>query len=107
MSQLLESDLSSLRDWMVKGRFSIDRYTKKRERKTHKKRAIMEHNHDPMRIRLQHSKCLKFIEKVSFNIASEASYVYILSGQRLTKSARNGLFRRVPENTDQYRTGWF
>ena len=80
MSQLLESDLSSLRDWMVKGRFSIDRYTKKRERKTHKKRAIMEHNHDPMRIRLQHSKCLKFIEKVSFNIASEASYVYILNG---------------------------
>ena len=27
------------------------------------------------------SRCLKITEKVSFNIASEASYVYILSGQ--------------------------
>ena len=27
------------------------------------------------------SQCLKITEKVSFNIASEASYVYILSGQ--------------------------
>ena len=26
--------------------------------------------------------CLKITEKVSFNIASEASYVYILSGQK-------------------------
>ena len=29
------------------------------------------------------SRCLKITEKVSFNIASEASYVYILSGQKL------------------------
>ena len=29
--------------------------------------------------------CLKLIEKVSFNIASEASYVYILSGQKFSK----------------------
>ena len=29
------------------------------------------------------TQCLKIIEKVSFNIASEASYVYILSGQKL------------------------
>ena len=27
------------------------------------------------------SRCLKIVEKVSFNIASEASYIYILSGQ--------------------------
>ena len=27
------------------------------------------------------ARCLKITEKVSFNIASEASYVYILSGQ--------------------------
>ena len=27
--------------------------------------------------------CLKITEKVSFNVASEASYVYILSGQKL------------------------
>ena len=42
--------------------------------------------------------CLKFTEKVSFNIASEASYVYILSGQRLIKNAKNGPFWRVFEN---------
>ena len=35
---------------------------------------------------------MKIIEKVSFNIASEASYVYILSGQKLIKNAKNGLF---------------
>ena len=29
------------------------------------------------------ARCLKITEKVSFNIASEASYVYILSGQKL------------------------
>ena len=28
------------------------------------------------------AQCLKITEKVSFNIASEASYVYILSGQK-------------------------
>ena len=29
------------------------------------------------------SQCLKITEKVAFNIASEESYVYILSGQKL------------------------
>ena len=32
--------------------------------------------------------CLKITEKVSFNIASEASYVYILSGQKLIKNCQ-------------------
>ena len=31
-------------------------------------------------------------EKVSFNIASVASYVYILSGQKFIKNAKNGQF---------------
>ena len=31
-------------------------------------------------------------EKVSFNIASEASYVYILLGQKFIKNAKNGQF---------------
>ena len=31
------------------------------------------------------SQCLKIAQKVAFNIASEASYVYILSGQKLIK----------------------
>ena len=34
----------------------------------------------------QASRCLKITEKVSFNIANEASYVYILSGQKLIKN---------------------
>ena len=29
------------------------------------------------------ARCLKITEKVSFNIVSEASYIYILSGQKL------------------------
>ena len=37
-------------------------------------------------------------EKVSFNIASEVGYVYILSGQKLIKNAKNGPFWRVFEN---------
>ena len=44
------------------------------------------------------ARCLKITEKVSFNIASEASYTYILSGQKLIKNAKNGPFWRVFEN---------
>ena len=44
------------------------------------------------------SRCLKITEKVSFKIASEACYVYILSGQKLIKNAKNGSFWRVFEN---------
>ena len=43
-------------------------------------------------------RCLKITEKVSFNITSEASYVYISSGQKLIKNAKNGSFWRVFEN---------
>ena len=39
------------------------------------------------------AQCLEITEKVAFNIASEASYVYILSGQKLiNKNAKNGQF---------------
>ena len=34
------------------------------------------------------SQCLKITEKVAFNIASEASYIYILSGQKFIKNAK-------------------
>ena len=44
------------------------------------------------------SQCLKIIEKVSFNIASEASYVYIFSGQTFIEKCHNGHFWRVFEN---------
>ena len=43
-------------------------------------------------------QCLKIAKKVAFNIASEASYVYILSGKKLMKNAKNGLFWRVFKN---------
>ena len=33
-------------------------------------------------------QCLKIIEKVSLNIASEASYVYILSWQKFIKRSQ-------------------
>ena len=47
-----------------------------------------------------HAQCLKITLKVSFNVASEASRVYILSGQILIKNAKNanGQFWRVFEN---------
>ena len=34
------------------------------------------------------TQCLKITEKVAYNIASEASYVYILSGQKFIKNAK-------------------
>ena len=41
------------------------------------------------------SQCLKITEKVSFNIPSEASYVYISTGQKLIKIAKNDQFGRI------------
>ena len=38
------------------------------------------------------ARCLKITEKVTFSIASEASYVYILSRQKLIKNAKKGPF---------------
>ena len=35
-----------------------------------------------------YAQCLKITENVAYNIASEASYVYILSGQKLAKNAK-------------------
>ena len=63
-------------------------------------------------------KCFRYItvfenhKKVSFNIASEASYVYILSGQKLIKNAKIGPFGRAFENLKLavkqcYQTGQF
>ena len=37
-------------------------------------------------------QCLKITEKVSLKIASEASYIYVLSGQKFSKNAKNGQF---------------
>ena len=55
---------------------------------------------------------LKMTEKVSFNIASKASYVYILNGQKLIKNEKNYPFWRVFENLkpavkQSYQTGQF
>ena len=38
------------------------------------------------------SRCLKITEKVSFNIANEASYVYLLSGQKFITNTKNAHF---------------
>ena len=58
------------------------------------------------------SQCLEIAPKVAFNIASEASYVYILSGQKFIENAKNGQFWRVFENLKLavkqcYQTGHF
>ena len=37
-------------------------------------------------------QCLKITQKVAFDIASEASYVYILSRKKFIKNAKNGQF---------------
>ena len=57
----------------------------------------------------KNAQCLKRSQK---NVASEASYVYILSGQKLIKNAKNGPFWRVFENLKLavkqcYQTGQF
>ena len=57
-------------------------------------------------------RCLKITEKVSFNIVSAASYVYILSGQKFIENAKNGQFCRVflnlkPAVKQCYQTGQF
>ena len=72
---------------------------------------------DKTQFKLRHieemgTQCLKTTEKVSFNIASEAGFVYILSGQKLIKNAENGSFWRSFENLKLavkqcYQTGHF
>ena len=42
--------------------------------------------------------CLKITEKVSFKITSEASYVYILSGQKFIENAKNSQFWQKIQN---------
>ena len=53
---------------------------------------------EPTHFDLLLSQCLKITEKVAFSITSEVSYIYILSGQKLIKNAKNGQFWRVLEN---------
>ena len=49
---------------------------------------------------LYYAQCLKITEKVAFNIASEASYGYILSGQKFIKNAKNGQFGEFLKNSN-------
>ena len=46
-------------------------------------------------LKIKSMKCLT--EKISINIVSGASYVYILSGQKLIKNVKNGQFGRIFE----------
>ena len=45
-----------------------------------------------LRNECKQSTSLKVTEKVAFNIASEASYVYILNRQKFIKNVKNGQF---------------
>ena len=51
----------------------------------------------------QKAQFLKLTEKVSFNIASEASYIYVLNGEKLIKIAKNLILVsfRKPETCGQ------
>ena len=40
-------------------------------------------------------QCLKIAEKIAFNIASAASYVYILDEQKFIKNAKNSQSWRI------------
>ena len=47
-------------------------------------------------------------KKVAFNIASEASYVYILNGQKFIKNAKVVIFEKLKLAVKQcYETGQF
>ena len=48
------------------------------------------------------SRSLNITEKVAFNIASEASHVYILSGQKFSENAKNDQFWRVFAKTETF-----
>ena len=56
------------------------------------------------------TQCFKITEKVSFNIASEASYVYILSVQKFIKKAKNGFgefLNKLCYQTGQVDKNWW
>ena len=47
---------------------------------------------------MQHSRCLKITEKVSFKLRAKRATYTILFGQKLIENAKNGPFWRVFEN---------
>ena len=49
----------------------------------------------------------KLQKKVSLNIASKASYFYILNGQKMAKNAKNGQFWQVFENLKIATKQWY
>ena len=54
------------------------------------------------------AQCLKITEKVSFNNASEASYVYILNGSKKPKMVNLASFETLKLEVKQnYQTGHF
>ena len=63
----------------------------------HRNDAATKHNLNISQPLSATSQCLKITEKVAFITTSEASYVYILSGQKFTKNAKYGQFWRFFE----------
>ena len=83
-----------------------------RQKNQYEKSVQLVYNINNSKSSLVQARCLKITEKVSFNIASEASYAYILSGQKLINNAKNGPISRVFENLKLavkqcYQTGQF
>ena len=82
-----------LRDILPQGGSRSDRSVQKNLMETLMEGKMILRGGDTVKDEGMHdAQCLKIKEKVSFNIASEASYVYILSRQKLFKNAKNGSF---------------
>ena len=58
-----------------------------------------------MDIAKTHSTMFENLKKVSFNIASEASYVYILKRQKFIKNAISGPFLTIQKYGNVARSG--
>ena len=102
-----------LRDILPQGGSRSDRSVQKNLMETLMEGKMILRGGDTVKDEGMHdTQCLKIKEKVSFNIASEASYAYILSGQKFIKNGKNCQFWRVFENlklaVEQcYQTGQF
>ena len=78
-----------LRDILPQGGSRSDRSVQKNLMETLMEGKMILRGGDTVKDEGMHdAQCLKITEKVSFNIASEASYAYILNGQKLIKTQK-------------------
>ena len=87
----------TIKSWgQVPGEFSLAHCTTNRDTKKQYRKSSFKTNYCILVFCIHGA--FKITEKVSFNIASEARYVNILSGQKLTKNVKDAPFCRVFEN---------